>query len=121
MATRQIIADLQTTQGVRRVRSTNRLLSDKSSYKVIISPLNLRTLLETTVLLARSQSPELQTCLLRLNSAKLGELDSSLPWLSTSFKNMQWLEPSFLSSQSLSCPHAYLQPLHITRGSLFQL
>lgn len=34
---------------------------------------------------------------------------------------MQWLEPSFLSSQSPSCPHAYLQPLHITRGSLFQL
>ena len=45
MATRQITVDLQTMQGVERVRSTNLLLSGQSSYKFIISPLNLRFLI----------------------------------------------------------------------------
>lgn len=45
MATRQITVDLQTTQGVGKVRTTNLLLSGKSSYKVINSPLNLRFLI----------------------------------------------------------------------------
>ena len=45
MATRQITVDLKTTQGVGKFRSTNLQLSGKSSYKVIITPLNLRFLI----------------------------------------------------------------------------